>query len=431
MLDLSQTRIEAVMKTFSLIFAFLFSLIIQAQVAIEMPAPPYIKTVQFYGNTAQSQLPLIQLGTPLRLSFDDIIGDESDFYYTITHYNYDWTPSVLVKNEYIDGVDDVRIMNYTNSVSTLQLYTHYELTIPNQYTTGITKTGNYLLEIFNENEELIFSRKFMIYNPMVSVGAEVLRSRDLNFIEEKQVVNFFIDSGENVLVNPKNTVKTLIIQNNNLKNTITGPEPQYSIGNRLEYRYNDELSFYAGNEFFDYDNKNIRSATNRIQFVDLQELYHNYLYGNVTRSDREYTYNPDINGNFVVRTMQGSNPNIHAEYAWIHFSLDHPQRPDGEEVYIYGNFNNYDLEDATRMYYNADNGRYETALLMKQGYYNYKYVVAKNGQKLSKNPISGDFWETENEYDVLVYYRPPGARFDELVGAGKALSTSISNVRRE
>ena len=431
MLILCFTSKLALMKTFSVVFTLLIFVQGMAQVAEEMPAPPYIKTVQFYGNTAESQLPLIQLGTPLRLSFDDIIGDESDFYYTITHYDYDWTPSVLVKNEYIDGVDDVRIMNYTNSVSTLQLYTHYELTIPNQYTTAITKTGNYLLEVFNADEELIFSRKFMIYTPLVSVGVEVLRSRDLEFIEQKQVVNFFVDSGENVLINPKNTVKTLIIQNNNLKNSIGNIQPQYNIGNRLEYRYNDETSFYGGNEFFDYDNKNIRTATNRIQFVDLQDLYHNYLYGNTTRADLEYTFNPDINGNFVIRTMQGSDPRIHAEYAWIHFSLEHPQRPKGEDIYIYGNFNNYDLEDATRMYYNADTGRYETAMLMKQGYYNYKYVVAKNGKRLEENPISGDFWQTENEYDVLVYYRPPGARFDELIGVGNALSTSISNVRRD
>ncbi len=419
------------MKTFSIILSFLFYLNSIAQTAYEMPAPPYIKTVQFYGNTAQSQLPLIQLGTPLRLSFDDIIGDESDFYYTVTHYNYDWTPSVLVKNEYIDGVDDVRIMNYTNSVSTLQLYTHYELIIPNQYTTAITKTGNYLLEVFNADDELIFSRKFMIYNPLVSVGVEVLRSRNLQSIDHKQVVNFFVDSGENPLINPKTNVKTLIIQNNNVKNTIGSLEPQYSIGSRLEYRYDEESSFYGGNEFFDFDNKNIRTATNRVQFVDLQDLYHNYLYGNPTRANQEYTYNPDINGNFVIRTMQGSDPRVHAEYAWIHFSLNHPQLAKGEEIFIYGNFNNYDLEDATRMYFNADNGRYETALLLKQGYYNYKYVVARNGKKLPQDPVSGDFWQTENEYDVLVYYRPPGGRFDELIGVGNALSTSISNVRRE
>ena len=130
----------------------------------------------------------------------------------------------------------------------------------------------------------------MIYSPLVTVGVEILRSRDLEFIEEKQVVNFRVDAGDRVLINPKNTIKTLIIQNNDLKNTIGNIPPQYNIGNVLEYRYNEETSFFGGNEFFDFDNKNIRSASNRIQYIDLIDLYHNYLYGNATRDGQEYTY---------------------------------------------------------------------------------------------------------------------------------------------
>ena len=363
------------MKTFSVIYTLFFFLSGFAQVATETPAPAYIKTVQFYGNTAQSQLPLLRLGDPINLSFDDIIGDEADYYYTITHHNYDWTPSVLAKTEYLKGIDDVRIMNYTNSVSTLQLYTHYEVQIPNQYTTGILKSGNYLLQVFNTDDELIFSRKFMIYDPQVTVGVEILRTRNLEFIKQKQVVNFNVDSGESVLINPDKSIKPLIIQNNNLNNTISNLPPQYSIGNQLQYRYDEETSFYAGNEFFDFDNKDIRAATNRVQYIELIDLYHNHLYGNATRADKVYTYNPDINGNFAINTIQGNEPKVNSEYAWIHFSLDHPIRPEDEEIHIYGNFNNYTLEEATRMRYNPESNRYELALLLKQGYYNYKYTV--------------------------------------------------------
>ncbi|MGO4911578.1 DUF5103 domain-containing protein [Leeuwenhoekiella sp. W20_SRS_FM14] len=418
------------MKTFALVFAFFIYYFSLAQSALEIAAPPYIKSVQFYGNTAQSQLPLLRLGQTLKLSFDDIIGDEANYYYRVTHYNYDWTPSVLVKTEYLRGIDDVRIFNYTNSVSTLQLYTHYELEIPNANTTALLKSGNYLLEVYNEEDEIVFSRKFMIYNSLVSVGVEILRTRDLEFIEEKQVVNINVDLGESIFVNPEKNIKTLLIQNNNLNTSISNIKPQYSLGNQLQYRYDSETSFYAGNEFFDFDNKDIRAATNRIQFVELLDLYHNYLYGNITRAETVYTYNPDLNGNFAIRTLQGADPRVNAEYAWVHFSLQHPKRSKDEAIYIYGNFNNYTLEESTKMIFNEKSQRYELPLLLKQGYYNYQYVVAKDGKKLPNNPISGDFWQTENEYTVLIYYRAPGARFDELVGAGNALSTSISNVRR-
>jgi len=419
------------MKTFSTFLLLVLSHFAFSQVAVEVAAPPYIKSVQFYSNTSQSQLPVLRLGDPLNLSFDDIIGDEADYYYTITHHNYDWTPSVLAKTEYLKGVDDVRIMNYTNSVSTLQLYTHYELQIPNQYTTALLKSGNYLLSVFNNEDELIFSRKFMIYDPQVTVGVEILRTRNLEYIEEKQVVNFNVDGGDLILINPANTVKPLIIQNNDLKRAIGPIKPQFSIGNMLQYRYDEETSFFAGNEFFDFDNKDIRAATNRVQYIELIDLYHNYLFGNITRDNTVYTYNPDLNGNFKINTIQGDEPKVNAEYAWIHFSLDHPQRALDEEIHVYGNFNNYVIEDATKMQYNPESKRYELPLLLKQGYYNYRYVVVKDGSLLPFNPVDGDFWQTENIYDVLIYYRAPGSRFDELIGRGNALSTSISNVRRD
>ena len=295
------------MKTFSPFFLLVLSHFAFSQVAVEVAAPPYIKSVQFYSNTSQSQLPVLRLGDPLNLSFDDIIGDEADYYYTITHHNYDWTPSVLAKTEYLKGVDDVRIMNYTNSVSTLQLYTHYELQIPNQYTTALLKSGNYLLSVFNNEDELIFSRKFMIYDPQVTVGVEILRTRNLEYIEEKQVVNFNVDGGDLILINPENTVKPLIIQNNDLKRAIGPIKPQFSIGNMLQYRYDEETSFFAGNEFFDFDNKDIRAATNRVQYIELIDLYHNYLFGNITRDNTVYTYNPDLNGNFKINTIQSPN----------------------------------------------------------------------------------------------------------------------------
>ncbi|HEA29203.1 MAG TPA: DUF5103 domain-containing protein [Leeuwenhoekiella sp.] len=416
-----------------LLFSFFFFLVhgAFAQVEVEVPAPPYIKTVQFRGDTPLSQLPLLRLGEKLRISFDDVIGDEADYYYSIEHYNVDWTPSVLAKTEYMDGFDDIRIFEYTNSLATLQIYTHYELNIPNKNTRALTKSGNYMLKIRNSDDEIVFSRKFMIYDPQVRVGVEILRTRDLKHIEEKQVVNFKVDAGEEPLINPEKNVYPLLIQNNNLQNTIGGLPPQYYIGNVLQYRYDEEASFFAGNEFFAFENKDVRAATNRVQYIELLELYHNYLYVDPTRADQVYTYNPDINGNFVIRTLQGNNADTEAEYAWIHFAVKHEKLPEGQDVYIHGNFNNYVIEDAVKMEYNPEAGIYELPLLLKQGYYNYNYIVAANGVALPENPISGDFWQTENEYDVLIYYRKPGGRYDELIGAGNALSTSISTVRRD
>jgi len=393
----------------------------------ERVAPQYIQTIQFSGTTSQSQLPIIRLGSRLQLSFDALNGNEEDYYYSITHYNYDWTPSDLSKGEYLDGFDEVRIDNYENSLNTLQIFSHYRLTIPNRETRKIKKSGNYLLSIYNDENNLIFSRKFMVLENLVDVIVEIKRSRDLNYIDEKQVVQFSINSPNLLLINPKQTVKTLILQNSNLKTAISHLKPQYTIGTELIYRYDKEAAFWGGNEFLSFDNKDVRAATYGIRGVELNELYENYLYTNISRKDRPYTYDPDINGNFVVRNIDAENQNIEAEYVFMHFKLQFYEDIGDKEIHIYGNFNNWTIDGSTYMEYDKLSDNYRNTRLFKQGYYNYKYVVVDRDGSIDEGAVGGNFWQTENEYTVLVYFRDLGARYDRIVGMGSGTSVNINN----
>ena len=411
-----------------LFFLFLFQIPEgQAQVE-ETIEPEYIRTIQFKGASSQSKLPIIELGQKLQLSFDDIIGNEADYFYTIEHFNFDWTPSDLSKGEYLDGFDDVRIETYENSFNTLQLYSNYKLSIPNRETRAIKKSGNYLLRIFNDNGEIVFSRKFMVLERILSVEVEIKRSRIIKNIDQQQVVQFKINSPNLLLINPKQNVKTLVLQNNNLKTAITNLKPLYTIGSELIYKYDQEAAFWGGNEFLFFDNKDLRSSTNGVRYVELNELYENFLFTNIDRSVRPYTYNPDINGNFQVRNLYASqNQNIEADYVLMHFNLQHYGSLGDKEIHIYGNFNNWTIDQTTYMRYNEKTDTYQNARLFKQGFYNYKYVMVNRDGSVEQGPVSGDFWQTENQYTVLVYYRAPGARFDRLMGEGSANSTKITN----
>lgn len=406
---------------------FFFKINATAQVELEKEPPDYIRTIVFLGNTEFSGTPIIPLGESLVLEFDDIIGDEANYYYSIEHYNYDWRPSGLVKSEYLEGFDDVRIEDYKNSYNTLQLYSHYRLEIPNEDTRGVKVSGNYMLKIFNESGELIFSRKFMVYEPLAQVQVEIKRPRDVKMIHSRQVVNFIVSSPEFVFRNPEENVRAVILQNNNLKTGIYNIKPQYSLGNELVYKYDQLTSFWAGNEYLAFDSKDLRAATVNIEEVEVLDLYHHYLYPNEFRSFEPYTYNPDINGNFVVRTIQGNEPAIEAEYVWMHFALKTFEPVEGGDFYLYGNFNHFRLDESTRLTYNSRTGAYETARLFKQGFYNYKYVFLRNDGILDEGFISGNFVKTENHYTVLIYYRNPGARYHHIVGVGKANSSNISN----
>lgn len=410
-----------------LLFLFVFFQLLSgfAQVEDEVQEPDFIKTITFQSNTDLSELPILKLNDRLVLEFDVLNGEEADFYYVIEHFNFDWTPSRLMKQEYLQGFDDQRIRDYDNSFNTYQLYSHYWLQIPNQQT-RLKVTGNYMIKIYDDYGELMFSRKFMVYEELANVGVSIKRSRDVKYINQKQSVDFRISSPFMQFNNPSQTVKTVVIQNNNLRTAISDLKPQYTLGNELIFKYDTESSFWGGNEYLFFENKDVRGANVGVQFIDLQDVYHSFLFTDIIRADRPYTYNPDINGNFVITALNAENLDIEADYTTVHFSLQHPEMFD-DNIYVYGNYNNYALNTTNKMVFNPATGYYEVAMLLKQGFYNYKYVMVNAKGELLEGAISGNFDQTENNYKVIVYYRDLGARYDKIIGFGEGSSLNISN----
>tara|TARA_R110002051_G_scaffold44162_8_gene89695 strand:- start:6315 stop:7559 length:1245 start_codon:yes stop_codon:yes gene_type:complete len=404
---------------------FLFVNSIFCQSKQEINAPTNIKSITFKGTT-DDQFPIVQLGDPIYLDFDDITASEQDYYYKIIHCNYDWTPSDLLKSQYLKGIDNQRITDYENSYNTLQPYSNYRLTIPND-NVRLKISGNYILEVYNNNYELQFSRRFLVYQNSVTVGATVKRSRDFNFINEKQVVQISINYADFQIVNPKKEVKITILQNYHWPTALYDIKPQFTIGKELVYKYDEETSFFGGNEFLNFDTKDLRAPSAAISSIELTDIYNHYLFTDIFRNERPYTYFPDINGNFVVRTLQGDDSSREAEYSIVHFSLPYKEEIGLNNVYIFGKFNNYELNDENKMTYNPENGLMEAAIKIKQGFYNYKYVIKTDDGIIDFNKICGNFHFTENNYLVLVYYRSFGNMYDSLIGIGTANSRNISN----
>ncbi|MBU2995035.1 DUF5103 domain-containing protein [Cellulophaga baltica] len=396
-----------------------------AQVQFEVNPPEHIKSIVFTGDT-DDQFPIVQLGSSVTLEFDDITASEQDFYYKITHCNYDWTPSQLLKSQYLNGIDDQRITDYQNSYNTLQSYSNYTLTLPND-DVKFKVSGNYMLEIYDNNYELLFSRRFLIYQNSVTVTSEIKRARDFSHIFDKQVVQLNIDYSNYQIVNPKKEAKVVILQNYHWPTALYGLKPQYTIGKELIYKYDLEASFYGGNEYLNFDNKDLRVATVAISRISLTDLYNHFLFPDKFRNKQEYTYNPDINGNFVIRTLQGDDSSREAEYTYVHFSLPYQEELKTNEVYVFGKFNNYALEEENKMTYNTKKGMLETTIKLKQGFYNYKYVVKNKDNTIDYNKIGGNFHFTENSYLTLVYYRNFGDLYDSLIGISNTTSENISN----
>ena len=411
-------------KYLSLCFLILTNLLLVSQ-AIEVNPPDDIKTISFGTSDNAYGLPIVNLNEKLYLEFDVLNNLEEDFYYTIEHFDYDWTPSQLMKTEYLSGMDNLRIVNYINSFNTYQIYSHYELEIPNSQT-RLKVSGNYIIKIYDDYDDLVFSRKFMVMESKANIGVQVRRSRNVSLINETQSVDFIISPKEDNFINPIETIKTIVVQNNNLKTALYSLKPQYILGNELVYRSIDESLFWGGNEYLFFENKDVRSANLGVQYIDLQELYHGYLYTDIERYRQKYTYNPDINGGYKVNILDRNEPKIEADYTYIHFTLMCEELKNSS-VYVYGGFNNFSTNYENKMSYNTKRNVYEATLLMKQGFYNYKYVVLDSNKNLNEGAISGNFDETENNFKVMAYYRDLGARYDRLIGMGEASSIEMTN----
>jgi hypothetical protein len=412
---------------FKSLFFFLCIATVSAQVEMEI-APPYnIKTISFVQNN-KNVVPIFPLGDGFQLQFDDLYGNEADYYYEIIHCDYNWKPTEIPKVDYLQGFDNQRIIDYSNSLNTLQMYSHYRLSIPNQFT-KLRISGNYILKILNEDREVVFTRKFILYEDVVTIPIQIKRARTVENLDYKNNLEFVVKTNTINFQNPLKNIKVMLLQNGQFATAIKNVSPQYTIGNDLVYKYDTETQFWAGNEFLFFDNKEIRTASNNIARIDSNgSLYNSYLFTHNARKNFPYSFTEDVNGNFVVRNLSATNNEIEADYAWVYFSLSAPTFRLKKDIYITGMFNNYNLIPEYKMDYNEKKGIYEKAILIKQGFTNFQYTIADDKANIdAKNAIDGNFYQTENEYTILVYYRENNDRYERVIGKGTANSLNIIN----
>jgi hypothetical protein len=415
------------MKSLSVLFLTLFCFTVVAQEEIEIVPPFNIKTVSFVQND-QNVIPVFRLGDSFQFQFDDLYANEADYYYEITHCDYNWFPTDIPKSEYLVGFDGQKIIESINSFNTLQSFTLYKLTIPNN-ATRLLLSGNYILTLLNSDKEVVLKRKFILYEEMVSVALKIRRPRTVKYIYSKHNLEFEIKTGDYQFQNPTQNLKVLLLQNGKFNTAIKNVTPQYFLGNSLVYKYDAETQFWAGNEYLNFDSKDLKNANNYISFVKKEnDLYSTYLFTNEDKSSFAYSNYADVNGNFTVRKFDAENQQIESDYSWVYFSLSAPLANPNSSIYVAGMFTNYGISPEYKMDFNVEKGMYEKAIFIKQGFTNYQYLSVNNkGIIDQENAIDGNFYQTENEYTVLVYYKGSADRYEKVIGRGTANSLNITN----
>jgi hypothetical protein len=389
-----------------------------------------IKTVQFHEVSWDYAAPVIKLngGDQLELSFDDLDGDKKQYSLTFIHCNADWTPSNLMVSEYLNGFYDLNFLNFGYAQATTQKYTHYSIIFPQQYTqqnTQFSKSGNYILYVYlnGDNKNIVLSRRFMVFDDKVSMTATFRQPIGGGEQYNKQHIDFTIAGNGYDLTNPYKDMKVILVQNNRWDNAVTDIKPTFMNANQFIYSLDDASTFNGGNEFRYFDVRSLRFLTEKVKNIYRDESYkaHAVLYNDEQRATKPYLFYNDFNGNYLIRNRETQgNMDVEADYVYVDFFLSYPIPESKGNFYIMGKLTDWRMNKLSKMTYNYQRSGYEAKLFLKQGYYNYIYVLSDDTKKGGDETVTeGNHWDTENDYNILVYHRKFGTYYDQLLGYKK------------
>lgn len=380
-----------------------------------------------YGDIYSYPVMTLNSSDQLELHFDDMDADVKYYYYGFQLCNADWTAANVQLFDYTRGFQSNRITTYRSSSIVQTRYTHYQVTFPER-NSGPTKAGNYLLKIFlnDDTSKLIFTKRFLVVSNKASVSAQITQPFNNNFFKTHQRVQVVVNTanGQINTFSPQD-LKVVVVQNNIWSASSVIDRPTIFRGNYYEYSDEENTTFPAGKEWRWIDLRSLRLMSERMDKLfdsDTSNRVDVYVKPDGERRQQLYIYYHDYNGIYTIENRDNNNPYWQSDYAWTHFTFIPPgnRAYEGKSVYVFGELTNYEQNDASRMLFNEEKGIYEKALYLKQGYYNYSYVTLTDKKQAGIQPsfenTEGNYWGTENGYMILVYYRPFGARADELIG---------------
>lgn len=370
--------------------------------------------------------PVLTLDSDDRLVIGfDVMGDERLYLrYSIEHCNADWSPGQLIDTEVFDGFNYADIEDYAFSRATTAHYVHYTITLPNQEF-RFNISGNYLLKVYPEENpgETLLQVRFMVQEGAVNVGGTVTSRTDIDYNDAHQQLSLDIDTRNLRIRDPNTDLQVVVSQNNRLDNTVTLRHPSRLMGSRVIYEHNPALIFPAGNEYRRMETVNNLYPGMGVDHIEYHApYYHHILNLDKPRANRQYQYDSTQHGRYFIREYNSENSDTEADYTLVLFTLDMLPFP-GADIYLDGDFMLRRFDERSRMDYNPSTGRYEKLLPLKQGAYNYQYLLLPHGDAQALTaPVEGDHYPTVNEYLVRVYYRAPGDRYDRLLGVGTLFS---------
>lgn len=357
--------------------------------------------------------------TPLTLEFDDLSETYHTYYFKLIPCNWDWTPARLNDLEFLDQFNEYVIQDYQLGQSPRVSYYHYSARVP-----ATKLSGNYALWLYvdNDPDKVQVIRRFVVVDSKLMIEPDIRFPLDPNLRFISQQIDFKIRYGGVDLFNINDMLHVVIRQNQRWDNAKTQVKP---IGineadRTLDYHLFDNTNVFAGlNEYRQVDIRSLRFAglgVKNIQFnnnganVDILE--------EGSRNQPNYTQWFDANGRYIIQNLENREGHIAAEYINVTFHLK-PKNKISGDVYVFGHLSDWRTDPDFKMTWDVVKGAYSATLSLKQGIYNYAYVVQPDTaqpNRLDEVQLEGSYNMTENQYDWIVYFRPIGSRHDHAIG---------------
>jgi hypothetical protein len=396
-------------------FAILLFLLPMTLLAGNRIYDPQIKSLQAVVNQDWLSPAVMRLygNDFLHIGFDELSHDYHRYIYRLERCEADWTTSEgLFETDWLEGFNNNVIEDFERSINTTVAYTHYQLMIPNDKC-RLKMSGNYRLHIIDEDMgEDVLTVEFMIAEQAMNLSMAISTNTDIDTNFCHQQVTFGLKYGSLLVTDPQEQIQTVVMQNNREDNWRWNVRPSAVSQNGLEWKHCKELIFDGGNEYRKFEVLDPSHPTMGIDRIFWDgEYYQAFPFLNEPRPN--YLYDEDANGSFYLRNSDNRENDITSDYVWVNYRLRSPYMPDGDIV-IDGRWTTEDPETYL-MEYDEDNKLYTATILQKLGYYSYQYLWFSEDGQSHPLPSEGNFYQTENQYQVLIYYKGTGERTWRLV----------------
>jgi hypothetical protein len=414
--------IRVLSLSISLFFTLLFSLSAQ-DIPTEDYAAPGVRSIWFEKEGWKLSYPVIQLYTPeqIVLNFDLIESDAGSLSYTFIHCDRDWNRSDIFTSDYLEGMEENRIYDYSPSFNTLVRYSHYTLRIPND-DINFKISGNYIIVVYDPSDPgtPLLTRRFYVHERSTTASVVFRRPMKPGTVDTHQQTEITVATGKLPVTDPYRQVTLTILQNGRWDRARYNLLPDFVGTARIEFNaLSDKTLLPGGNEFRFFDIKTIRQTRQNVRAIEyLQGRYHAFLIPSADREFRQYFIDDDLNGQYWIAMEESKEHNTDADYVYVYFTLPVQREARGGSVYVAGAFNGWSYGPENRMTYNPGRGCYEATILLKQGWYNYEFsFIPDRSTAPEGNNFEGSHYQTENDYLILTYFRNPQQRYDRLTDA--------------